>query len=57
MMGMLGQQGSANPYGEAAKNKYMGDLQNFSIQQKQSEGKKGGGGGGLGGLMGGKGGS
>ena len=57
MMGMLGQQGSPNPYGEAAKNQYMGDLQNFSIQQKQSEGKKGGGGGGLGGLLGGKGGS
>jgi hypothetical protein len=57
MMGMLGQQGSANPYGDAALNKYKGDLQNFSIQQKGQEGKKGGGGGGLGGLLGGKGGS
>jgi hypothetical protein len=56
MMGMLGQQGSANPYGDAALNKYKGDLQKFSIQNKQSEGKKGGGGGALGGLMGGKGG-
>ena len=56
MMGMLGQQGSPNPYGEAAKNQYMGDLQKFSNEQKASEGKKGGGGGGLGGLLGGKGG-
>ena len=56
MMNMLDQQGSPNPYMDAAKNQYMGDLQKFSIGQKQDEGKKGGGGGGLGGLLGGKGG-
>jgi uncharacterized membrane protein YgcG len=52
MMRMLGQQGGENPFQQAAKDKYMGDLQKYSIDQKSKEGKKGGGGA-LGGLMGG----
>jgi hypothetical protein len=52
MMRMLGQQGGDNPFMQAAKDKYMGDLQAYSIEQKNKEGKKGGGGG-LGGLFGG----
>ena len=52
MMRMLGQQGGDNPFQQAAKDKYMGDLQKYSIEQKNKEGKKGGGGG-LGGRVGG----